>query len=86
MKKYRNKLAVAVLAGAFIATSTVGSATATENQSAFSLTNTNSQSEQKVDQSDVKPEIMKVNASVDKVKTIKLNELIVLVIIPELII
>lgn len=74
MKKYRNKLAVAVLAGAFIATSTVGSATATENQSAFSLTNTNSQSEQKVDQSDVKPEIMKVNASVDKVKTIKLNE------------
>lgn len=74
MKKYRNKLAVAALAGAFIATSTVGSATATENQSAFALTNTNSQSEQKVDQSDVKPEIMKVNASVDKVKTIKLNE------------
>lgn len=75
--KYTRKLAVAVVTGAFIATSTVGASFAAENQKPLPTDVANIQESANsthVDQSDEKPQVQTLQAKPDETKTIKLDE------------
>jgi len=74
---YTRKLAVAVVTGAFIATSTVGASFAAENQKSLPTDVANIQEQENsthVDQSNEKPQVQTLQAEPDETKTIKLDE------------
>lgn len=78
--KQRNKLVVALVAGSFMATAATGSAFALsmgdeqKQWTSVDSSNTFNNVSQKIDQTNEEPDVKKIQAETDSVKTIKLND------------